>query len=81
MKRHHKRRLIAVSKVKVVSSTLTTFTEAAFFKRVSRDLEQVVDGATISRVHFGCLVNVDEGYKFLRLWLDCREASWRQRRS
>lgn len=54
-------------KVKVASSTLTTFTEAAFFKRVSGDLEQVVDGATIGRVHFGCLINLDEGYKFLRV--------------
>ena len=56
-----------VHKVKVLSSTLTTLTEAAFFKRVSGDLEQVVDGATIGRLHFGCLVNLDEGYKFLRV--------------
>ena len=26
-----------------------------------------MDGATIGRAHFGCLVNLDEGYKFLRV--------------
>ena len=43
-----------VQKVKVVGSTLTTFAEAALFKRISGDLEQVVGGANIGRVHLGC---------------------------
>ena len=52
---------------KVTSSTLTTFTEAAFFKRVSGDLDQVDGGVTRGRLTFGCLVNLDESYKFLRM--------------
>jgi hypothetical protein len=56
-----------VAKTKVLSSTLTSFTEAAFFKRVAGDLDQVVDGHAPGRVHFGCLVNLDEGYKFLKM--------------
>ena len=53
--------------VRVLSSSLTSFTEQAFFKRVSGDLDQIVDGDFKGRVHFGCLVNLDEGYKFLRM--------------
>ena len=55
-----------LSALQVTSSTLTTFTEAAFFKRVSGDLDQVDGGVTRGRLTFGCLVNLGESYKFLR---------------
>ena len=56
-----------VAALKVITSTLTTFTEAAFFKRVSGDLDQVAGGKTTGRFTYGCMVNLDESYKFLRM--------------
>ena len=56
-----------VAALKVITSTLTTFTEAAFFKRVSGDLDQVAGGKTTGRYTYGCMVNLDESYKFLRM--------------
>ena len=47
--------------VKVITSSLQTFTEGAFFKRVSGDLDQLVGADIPGRVHFGCLINLDEG--------------------
>lgn len=56
------------SGLKVVSSTLTTFTEAAFFHRCSGDFNQVPDSkAGAQRIHFGTLVNLDEAYKLYRM--------------
>ena len=56
------------SSLQVASSTLTTFTEAAFFQRCSGDFEQVTQSTVLGgRVHYGCLINLDEAYKLFRM--------------
>ena len=59
-----------VPRVTVNSSTLTSFTEAAFFQRCAGDWDQVVPSEkhTLSgRVYFGTLVNLDEAYKYFKM--------------
>ena len=57
-------------RVRVQSAVLSTFTEPAFFQRCAGDWDQIVpsdfhdlDG----RVLFGTLVNLDEGYKYMKM--------------
>ena len=55
---------------RVNSSTLTSFTDAAFFQHCAGDWDQVKDGALHGipgRVHYGQCVNLDESYKLLRM--------------
>ena len=56
--------------VKVESSMLTSFTEAAFFQRCSGDWNQVAPSelhGLSGRVYFGTLMNLDEAYRFLKM--------------
>lgn len=56
---------------RIWSSTLTSFTEAAFFQRCAGDWNQVEHpepvGELRGRFHYSTLLNVDEAYKFLKM--------------
>ena len=56
---------------RVRSSTLTSFTEAAFFQRCAGDWDQVQHpeptGELRGRFHYSTLLTVDEAYKFLKM--------------
>ena len=56
--------------VRVASSMLSSFTEAAFFQRCAGDWDQVPPSEKHNlsgRVFFGTLVNMDEAYRFFKM--------------
>jgi hypothetical protein len=56
--------------VKIHSSTLTSFTDAAFFQRCAGDWDQIVPSErhnASGRCHFSTLINLDEAYKYLKM--------------
>jgi hypothetical protein len=56
--------------VRLNSSTLSAFTEPAFFQRCAGDWDQVVTSEAHDlrgRVHFSTLVNLDEAYKYFKM--------------
>ena len=60
----------AVRAVKVESSTLSSFTEAAFFQRCASDWDQAVPSELhnlVGRLFFGTSINFDEAYRFLKM--------------
>lgn len=56
----------AGQRAKLLSCTLTSFTEAAMWERCSSDWQQCPTGQVTGRLHFSTLMNLDEGYKFLK---------------
>jgi hypothetical protein len=59
-----------IKSVRVESSTLTAFTEAAFFQRTSGDFDQLLPSQwhdLLGRIFFGTSVNLDEAYRFLKM--------------
>ena len=66
----HQRVEAAARAVRVESSIMTSFTEAAFFQRCAGDWDQVKPNELhdlSGRVYFGTLVNLDEAYRFLKM--------------